>query len=175
MIRRSFQDLSESAFPPFIRCLSVSVPRIWNASLFAKACCRHQSSRANSKVGYKVGNWSPPLGRETAMATTLGWPDYPLQNIHGVFQYWSKVILPPSHSTRLRGHPYKVLQGAWHRRRRGSAFWVRVVKYWNKLPTSVVTAPSAIFFKKRLENVWTENFSHVSHWLNTRLVISLLK
>ncbi len=35
----------------------------------------------------------------------------------------------------LRGHPFKVLRGASHRRRRGSAFSVRVVKYWNKLPS----------------------------------------
>ncbi len=34
----------------------------------------------------------------------------------------------------LRGHPYKVLQGAGHRRRRGLAFSARVVKYCNKLP-----------------------------------------
>ncbi len=63
----------------------------------------------------------------------------------------------PSARRGLRGHPFKVLQGASHRRRRGSAFSVRVVKYWNKLPASVV-------FKKRLEKVWTELFPH---WLNT--------
>ncbi len=58
----------------------------------------------------------------------------------------------------LRGHPYKVPQGASHRRRRGSAFSVRVVKYWNKLPASVVTAPSVNVFKKRLDEVWIEVF-----------------
>ncbi len=39
-------------------------------------------------------------------------------------------FLPPARRG-LRGHPFKVLQGANHRRRRGSAFSVRVVKYWN--------------------------------------------
>ncbi len=56
----------------------------------------------------------------------------------------------------LGGHPYKVLQGAIHRRKR-----VRVVKYYNKLPASVITAPSANVFKKRLEKVWTEVLPHL--------------
>ncbi len=64
-----------------------------------------------------------------------------------------------------RVHPFKVLQGASHRRRRGSAFSVRVVKYWNKFPASVVTAPSINVFKKRLEKVWIEVFPHPPHWL----------
>ncbi len=71
-------------------------------------------------------------------------------------------FLPPARRG-LRGHPYKVLQGASHRRRRTSAFSVRVVKYWNKLPASVVTAPSVNAFKKRLEKVWTEVFPHPPH------------
>ncbi len=81
---------------------------------------------------------SPPLRRETAAATTSGRPDYRLQYIQGPFRYCSELVFPPSCSTR----PYKALQGPSHRRRRGSAFSVRVVKYWNKLPASVVTIPS---------------------------------
>ncbi len=50
----------------------------------------------------------------------------------------------------LREHRFKVLNGASHRRRRGSVFSVRAVKYWNMLPASVVTAPSVNVFKKRL-------------------------
>ncbi len=71
-------------------------------------------------------------------------------------------FLPPARRG-LRRHPYKVLKGASNHRRRGSAFSVRVVKYWNKLPASVFTAPSVIFFKKRLEEVWTEVFPHLPH------------
>ncbi len=67
--------------------------------------------------------------------------------------------LPPSRCSRaiwiliqtrrgLSGHTFKVLQGARHRRGRGSAFSVRVAKYWNKLPSSVVTAASADFFQE---------------------------
>ncbi len=73
----------------------------------------------------------------------------------------------------LRGHPYKVLEGARHRWMKGSAFSVRVVEYWNKLPASVVTAPSVNIFKERLEKVWTEVFPHLTHWLNTHLPFSL--
>ncbi len=71
-------------------------------------------------------------------------------------------FLPPARRG-LRGHPYKVLQGASHRRRRGSAFSVGVVKYWNKLPASVITAPSVSVFTKRLEKVWPEVFPHLPH------------
>ncbi len=70
-------------------------------------------------------------------------------------------FLPPARRG-LRGHPFKVLQGASHRRRRGSAFSVRVEKYGNKLPASV-TAPSVNVFKKRLEEVWAEIFPHLPH------------
>ncbi len=58
----------------------------------------------------------------------------------------------PSARRGLRGHPFMVLQGANHRLRRGSAFSVRVVKYWNKLPNSVVTVPSVIAFDRSLSS-----------------------
>ncbi len=73
----------------------------------------------------------------------------------------------------LRGHPFKVLQGACHRRRGGSAFSVRVVKYWNKPLASVVKTASVNVVKKRLEKFWTEVYYHLPHWLNTHLPISL--
>ncbi len=73
----------------------------------------------------------------------------------------------------LREHPYKALQDASHRRRRWSAFSVRVVKYWNKLPASVATALFVNISKKRLENVWTEVFFHLPRWLNTHFPNSL--
>ncbi len=68
----------------------------------------------------------------------------------------------------FRGHPYKVLQCTSHLRRRGSAFSVRVVKYWNKFRASAVTAPSANIFKKRLEKVWTVVLPHLPHWLKSQ-------
>ncbi len=79
--------------------------------------------------------------------------------------------LPPARRC-LRRHPFKVLQGASHRQRRGSTFSVRVVKYCYKLPDSVVTTPSVNVFKKRLEEVWTEVFPHFPHSLNTHPPLS---
>ncbi len=79
----------EIGFHPFIRGLSASAPRMWHASLFAKPRCKYQPSTANSKISFKVDNWhvSPPLRRETGAATTSGWPDCRLQDIHGPFGY----------------------------------------------------------------------------------------
>ncbi len=71
-------------------------------------------------------------------------------------------FLPPARCG-LREHTYRALQGASHRRSREPPFSVRVVKHWNKLSVSVVTAPSVNIFKKRLEKVWSEVFPHLSH------------
>ncbi len=56
-------------------------------------------------------------------------------------------FLPPARRG-LRGHPYKLLQCASHRRRRESAFSVKVVKYRNRLPSSAVIAPSVNISRK---------------------------
>ncbi len=106
---------------------------------------------------------SPPLRRETpaagpsflAAATTSSLPDNRLQDIQGLLNIDPNLVILPPARRDLRGHPYKVLQGASHRRIRGSLFSVWVVKYWNKRPASVVTAPSVKVFQKRLEKVWT--------------------
>ncbi len=68
------------------------------------------------------------------------------------------LFLPPT-LTSLGGHPFKVLQSVSHRRRRGSAFSVRVVQYWSKPLVSVLTYPSVNIFKTSLENVSTEVFT----------------
>ncbi len=48
--------------------LTISAPRIWYVSPFAKPHGRDQPFRTNSTISYKVVNWhsSPPLRRETA-------------------------------------------------------------------------------------------------------------
>ncbi len=48
----------------------------------------------------------------------------------------------------LRGHTYRLLQGPSRLRRRSGAFSVRVVKYWNRIPAHLVSAPSVSIFKK---------------------------
>ncbi len=65
------------------------------------------------------------------------------------------VILPPTRRSQKR-HSYKVHQGTTYRRRGGSAFSMRVMQHWNKLPASVVMVPSVNVFKNMLETVWTE-------------------
>ncbi len=93
-----------------------------------------------------TGILSLTLWRETAVAgssflaaaTASGWPDYRIQDIHGSFGCWS-----PPNRRGFRGHPYKLLQGTSHRRRRGSVFrW----ELWNtqiNSQHSIVTAHSA--------------------------------
>ncbi len=138
---------------------------------------RNQLSRANSSMSYKVGNWhaSPPLRRGSAAtgpsflaaATTSGWPDYRLHDSWGLFGYWSELVFPSSRSTRPKRAPH---QGT---PRCEPPPKERVVKYWNKLPASVVTAPSVTVFKRRLEKVWAKVFLQFPQWLNTLFSISL--
>ncbi len=146
-------------------------PWIWYASLVAKPRCKYLPFRANSKINYKGGNWhsSPPLRRETAAATASDRPDYRIQDIQGFLGCWSELVFLPPIRRGLRGHPYKELQGKRRRQWGGSAFSVRVAKYCNKLPASVVTAPSVKIFKKRLEKFWTDAFPVLPHWLNSQL------
>ncbi len=54
----------------------------------------------------------------------------------------------------LRGHPFKVLQGPSRRLRRKSSFSTRAVKYWNRIPTPIVTVPSVNSFKHHLDSAW---------------------
>ncbi len=71
--------------------------------------------------------------------------------------YPNLFFLPPAQRS-LRGYSFKLLEGASHRRRRGSAFLVRDVKYWNKLPASVVTVPSVNAFKKSWRKFGQKSF-----------------
>ncbi len=58
----------------------------------------------------------------------------------------------------LRGHAYRLLQGPSRLRRKSGAFSVRVVKYWNRLPAHLVLAPSVSISKKQLDRHWFETF-----------------
>ncbi len=70
------------------------------------------------------------------------------------------LFLSSSHPTRPKRAS---LQGTTREElppEKGSVFSVRVVKYWNTLPVSIVTAFSVNILKKRLDKVWTKDFPH---------------
>ncbi len=137
----------------------------------------------NSKINYEVGNWHlcAPLRRVTSAtgpsflttATASCRPDYRIQDIHSILGVDPNLLCLPPTRRGHRGHPYKVLQGTSHSRRRGSAFSVRAVEYWNKLLASIVTAPSVKTFKEGLEKIWTKVFPGLPNWLKFRLPNSL--
>ncbi len=61
----------------------------------------------------------------------------------------------------LRGHLFKVLQAPSRSLRRKSSYSIRVVKYWNRLPAPIVTAPSVNSFKRQLDSAWDKLFAKV--------------
>ncbi len=52
----------------------------------------------------------------------------------------------------LRGHTYRLLQGPGRLSRRSGACSVRIVKFWNRLPSHLILSTSVSIFKK---NSWT--------------------
>ncbi len=102
---------------------------------------------------------------QEAMASTR--PDYHIQGLYtGLLDVAPNLFFLPPTRRGLRGHPYKIVQGTSHRWRRGSAFSVRVVLYWNA--SSAIQLLLSIF-KKELEKVWTDVFLHLPHCLDTNL------
>ncbi len=173
MIRRSFQDLSKSAFIPLYEalvrphleygmpaCLPNLVADINHLERIQRLATRLVTGLRHLPYEerlQRLGLYSLQRRRLRADLITA------FKIFKGLLDIDPNLFFLPPARRGLRGHPFKVLQGAGHRRRRGSAFSVRVVKYWNKLPASVVTAPSVNVFKKRLEKVWTEAFPHLPH------------
>ncbi len=77
---------------------------------------------------------------------------------------WADRILPhdifftlPSCS-HLRGHDLKLSHRAFHLARRKAAFSVEIVGPWNKLPPLVISSPSVVVFKNRLDACWEAIF-----------------
>ncbi len=54
---------------------------------------------------------------------------------------------------------FKIIHGPSGLLRIKSSFSIRVVKYWNRLPIPIVTAPSVNSFKRQLDSVWEELFA----------------
>ncbi len=173
MIRRSFQDLSQSAFIPLYGALvrlhvEYGMPAC-SPNIVADINHLERIQRLATQLvtGMRHAPYEERLQR-------LGLHSLQRRRLRDDLITASKIFkdlldidpnlffLPPARRG-LRGHPFKVLQGASHRRRRSTAFSVTVVKYWNKPPACVVTAPSVNFFNKRLEEVWTEVFPHLLH------------
>ncbi len=60
--------------------------------------------------------------------------------------------------SNLRGQSLKLVIGKFRLKRGGSAFAVRVVAAWNRLPQYVIDAPSVATFKQRLDRCWQTVF-----------------
>ncbi len=164
MIRRSFQDLSRLGFIPLYPHLEYGVPTC-SPNLVADIDYLELIQRLVTGIRHlpyevrlkRLGLHSLKRRRLRADLITAFKIFTGLIDIDPNF-----VFLPPTRRD-LKGHLYKVLQGASHCQRREWAFSVRVVKYWNKLAASVVTAPSVNVFKKKLEKVLTGVFPHLPH------------
>ena len=63
-----------------------------------------------------------------------------------------------SHTTELRGHPYKLYKPRFRTRGRQFTFSTRVINPWNLLPTSVVNSNNVLEFKTKLDKVWAATF-----------------
>ncbi len=65
-------------------------------------------------------------------------------------------LRPPQ--TWLRRHAYRVLQEPNRIRRRNGAFFVCVVKYWDRLPNSLVFSNLVFVFFNQVDCRWSEIF-----------------
>ena len=75
----------------------------------------------------------------------------------------SSIAIPYATNQNLRGHSLKLEPERFQTKERSHFLCNRIVKEWNKLPNSVVTANSLDLFKSRLDN----------HWANTKDIYSL--
>ncbi len=168
MIRRSFQDLSKSAFIPLYGAW-VS-PHLEDGM---PACSPNLVADINHLEGMQRSATSLVPGMRHLQQRLQRLVLHFLQrrrlrvDLITAFKVFKGLLdIDPNlffllHARRgLRGHLNKVLQGASHCRSRGPAFSVRVVKYCTKLPASVVTTPSGKGFKKWF---W-QNFPHIPHF-----------
>ncbi len=116
----------------------------YNGSEFAMTNTRHKMLRIE-RFSYRSPIYFLAAGRQNRLEKerTLNAEKRPLNYTDQIptFKIFKGLLIvnlnlffqPPARRG-LRGHAYKVLQGAGHRRRRGLAFSERVVKYCNKLP-----------------------------------------
>ncbi len=103
-----------------------------------KGFANSTSSRLNADASELTSSWSSKFSKEKLTLTRL--------NSSSV------------HRPGLRGHTYRLLQRPSRLRRRSGAFSARIVKFWNRLPTHLVLAPSVSMVKKQLDSHWFEIF-----------------
>ncbi len=65
----------------------------------------------------------------------------------------------PSVRQGWSGHPFKIWQGRSRRLRRKSTFSMRVVQFWNRLFTSILTASAVNSFKGQPDSAQEDFFS----------------
>ncbi len=144
LVRCSFQDLSNRAFIPLYGALmrphlEYGMPAC-SPNLVADINYLERIQRLATRlvIGIRHLPYEERLQRRRLLADLIT----AFKIFKGLLDIDPNLFFLPPARHGLRGHPYKVFQGASHRRRRSSAFSVRVVKYCNKLPASVATAPS---------------------------------
>ena len=59
---------------------------------------------------------------------------------------------------KLAGHSLKLYKPRCHTTLRQNFFSIRVINEWNKLPQSVIKAPSVNAFKNRLDKYWSDDY-----------------
>ncbi len=165
----SFAELSESAFAPLYNTLVL--PHLEYAApacspnLVADADCLEQIQRLVTRL--VKGFHRLPYGERPRR---LGLHSLNRHRLRGyliaAYNVFSGGLdLDPFFNPQVRpgfrGHPFKCQQGPSRRLRRKSSFSIRVVKYWNRLPTSIVTAPPINSFKRQLDSAWDELVSEV--------------
>ena len=70
---------------------------------------------------------------------------------HGLYDVPTDSLLPPDENARTRGHQYKLKKQTFKYSFRRNFFSLRVTDTWNKLPKTVVSAPTMNTFKNRLD------------------------
>ncbi len=159
LVRRSFCDLSKTAFTP-LYCALVR-PRLEHA-MEANA----PTPRADIKQLEKVQRLATRLVRVLRQLNLFALERRRLRaDLILASKFFkgevdlnsSEFSLRPPRAG-LRGHTYRLLQGPSRLRRRSGAFSVRVVKFWNRLSAHLVLSPSVSIFKKQLDCQWSEIF-----------------
>ena len=70
---------------------------------------------------------------------------------HGLYDVPSEKLLPPDTDKPTRGHVFKLEKQSHNLGLRKNFLSLRVTDAWNKLPSSIVTAPTINAFKNRID------------------------